>query len=542
MLLRVERTRAGLSETGVRPPRRSRAVPAMAGAVAFALCCAAFPIPCAAADPDFSDFRIPKNRALLWTGGLNTRANGQDFSVPSSQSSGGSLDGSASTRASWFSDSDPAFTLLDVDLQASGIRRHQDQETQIFTPTTSFLGTSESADRGLTEAWTLNAGHRRYPWTMPLGIEVTLSLGGNYSQSWHSFNSDAFSASPGGMSQVIQSNNSETWRYFNRAGATAGAGLGRVRNATGIYDAMVLEQRLRETGALTRPLSRGGRQRLAEVLYLRGALDAERERPGRVLWREIERVLAEDGALQEGGLDPYSVLRAAEPHLGASGGLTSDGVPISPMLRQTGAFVGLIVRDSHTNRLIRDDGESFIQTILNGIVVGTNSSTASSRLSQSQDRVDGGASGEIHVPISPPWQLDASGFVLMGLRKQDSYLFSDARLSLAWLAADRWTASANTAYQWNDEVRTEGATGADFWSWVAGLTVSWYVEDHTAIEFSAAENQFWVRGEDDLSSQHLFTRGLGASIGVTYRFSGWIATPGFFPALTTLPPASPAQP
>ena len=94
----------------------------MAGAVACALCCGAFPISGAAADSDFTDFRIPKNRALLWTGGLNADANGNDLASPASQSTSGSLNGRASTQLSWFSDSDPAFTSLFVNVQAQGQR------------------------------------------------------------------------------------------------------------------------------------------------------------------------------------------------------------------------------------------------------------------------------------------------------------------------------------------------------------------------------------------------------------------------------------
>jgi len=519
---------------------------AMVGIVACALCCAACPVPCAAAGSDFSDFRIPKNRALLWTFGLNTRANGNDFSAPTSQSSVGALNGTGFTRYSWFSDSDPAFTSLHVDFQARGSSRDQDQQNQTSTPTSSSARTIEFSNRDMFEDWSIFAEHRRYPWATPFAIEASLSLSGDYSQSWISNSSDELYVVPAGTVEYLSGNNRERWTYFNSASVFAATGWGRVRNTTGIYDAMVLEQRLRETGALTRPLSRGGRQRLAEVLYLRGALDTARERPGRALWREIERVLAEDGALQEGGLDPYSVLRAAEPHVGASRGLTSDGVPISPMLRQTGALVRLLVRDTHTNYLIREDAGSSRQTIQDGIVVGTSSGTFSSRRSQPLDRVDGGVSGDIHIPISPPWQFDGSGLVLTGLRKEDNYLSTDARLSLAWLAADRWTASANAAYTWHDDDRTQGATGGDRWSWVAGLTVNWYVEDHTAIVLSVIQYQDWRRGDPGgvppFDNFHSFGRTLDASLGLTYRFAGWFATPGFFPLATALPPAPPGQP
>jgi hypothetical protein len=171
----LARTRAIGSESGARPSSRTGGAQTLAGAVACALCCVALPFPAAAVDSDFTDFRIPKNRALLWTGGLSARANGSDFSNPSSQSSSGSLNGDASTRASWFSDSDPAFTSLDVDLQARGLRGHQDQQTQVFAPTSSSLVTAENADRVMIENWALNAGLRRYPWAVPFGIEALIA-------------------------------------------------------------------------------------------------------------------------------------------------------------------------------------------------------------------------------------------------------------------------------------------------------------------------------------------------------------------------------
>jgi hypothetical protein len=536
--------RARSSGSAARPRLRSRGAPAMAGAVACALCCAALPVPCAAADSDFSDFRIPKNRALLWNFGLTSSANDNDQSSPSSQVSSGNLNGLASTRFSWFSDSDPAFTSLDVNVQAQGSRDHTDEHTQLYSAV-SILGTSETADRAVNERWGLSAGHRRYPWAMPLGIEVSLSLGGNYSQQWRSEHSSDRYVTPTGTVEYLGSNNRETWTYLNGASVSAATGWGRVRNATGIYDAMVLEQRLRQTGALMRPLSREGRRRLAEVLYLRGALDTVRERPGRVLWREIERVLAEEGALPEGALDPYSVLRAAEPHLGASGGLTSDGIPFSPVPRQAGAFVGFVVEDRHSKSVARDDRGYSYDTITDGMSSGATSSTSSTRRDDSFDRVDGGASGEIHVPISPPWQLDASGAVLLGLREEDNYLVSNAQLSLAWLAADRWTAISKAGFSWNDEDRTQGATGGDRWSWNAGLTVNWYVEDHTAIVLSVNGRHQRSRDPHGSGSSGIFypdVRALDATLGLTYRFSGWFATPGFFPMATALPPAPPGQP
>jgi hypothetical protein len=522
---------AGTRSRNVEPSRMRRAR-ALAGAVACTMCSVAAPITPTSAD-DFTDFRIPSNRTLLWTAGLHARATGQDASSNGTNGSLGSGSVDASSAFSWFSDSDPSFTRVYADLAARGQRLHQDTQNLFSTPPSSTLSLTERSIRDVLENWTLGASTRRYPWAAPLGFEIGLQGQGDYSQNWDSQSHDAFIVNPGLTFQNTQSSDQERWTYLSSFAATAAAGWGRVRSATGIYDALVLEQRLRETGALTRPLSSQGRQRLADVLYLRGSLDTVRERPGRTLWREIERVLAEDGALEAGGLDPYSVLRAAEPHLGASRPLTSDGVPISPVPRLTGYFAGVRLLDRHSNSVQRMDAATSFQTIQNGVVIDSGSSTFASRVSQPQDFVDCGPTAEFHRPLDARWQIDAFGDARIGLRAEDNYLVGDGSASLAWLAADRWTASASTSYTWTDDDRTEGATPGDYWAWAANLNVDWYLEDRTSITFSAGMNQGWIRGDPSAPAgpaAHIFVRNMTTSIGLNYRFTGWIATPGFFPA------------
>ena len=62
------------------------------------------------------------------------------------------------------------------------------------------------------------------------------------------------------------------------------------------------------------------------------------------------------------------------------------------------------------------------------------------------------------------------------------------------------------------------------------MGVSWYVEDRTAIELSATHAQQWTRGDEPPTpgSFHLFYRTFTVTLAATYRFAGWIATPGFF--------------
>jgi hypothetical protein len=508
--------------------RRARA---LAGAVACTMCSVAAPITPTSAD-DFTDFRIPSNRTLLWNASVLARAAGQDLSSNGGDNSAGTGTLDVNTAFSWLSDSDPSFTKLGASLATHGSRSHTDAQSLSSNPPSSALSLAERSNRGMAEDWFLGASTRRYPWAAPLGFEIALAGRGDYSQTWDSQDLEALLVNPGLTFQNTQSNDRETWNYRTSFAATATTGWGRVRSATGIYDALVLEQRLRETGALTRPLSPQGRQRLADVLYLRGSLDSVRERPGRMLWREIERVLVEDGALAERGLDPYSVLRAAEPHLGESDGLTSDGIPISPVPRLTGYFAGIRLIDNHSKTVLRIDEAISFETLQNGGVIASGSSTAAIRFSQPFDLVDCGPTVEFHRPVGSRWQVDAAGDARVGLRAQDGYLIGDALASLAWLAADRWTAGASTSYSWTDDDRTGGATPGDTWQWSANMRVDWYVEDRTSITFAAVSNQDWSRGDPAAPAgsfgSHLFARNLGALIGLNYRFTGWIATPGFF--------------
>ena len=71
--------------------------------------------------------------------------------------------------------------------------------------------------------------------------------------------------------------------------------------------------------------------------------------------------------------------------------------------------------------------------------------------------------------------------------------------------ADRWTANAKATYLWLDDVRTDGATAGDMWTFIFGMGLSWYLEDRTAIEVAAAQRQDWRRGDPDVTiGQHLF--------------------------------------
>jgi hypothetical protein len=105
-------------------------------------------------------------------------------------------------------------------------------------------------ERAALEAWQALFDHRHYPWAIPIGFSGTAFGSGDYNQVWseESTRSTQMFVPPVIVDEA--SSSTEIWTYRTVLGVDIGAGFGRVRDATAIYDAQVLEHRLREIGAL----------------------------------------------------------------------------------------------------------------------------------------------------------------------------------------------------------------------------------------------------------------------------------------------------
>jgi hypothetical protein len=332
----------------------------------------------------------------------------------------------------------------------------------------------------------------------------------------------------------IREDSNERWAYRTSLTTGVGLGVGRVRNATGVYDARVLEQRLLSSGALTRSLSATARQRLAELMYVRDAWDFVHDRPGRTLWKEIERILSEDGAVAEGGLDGYSVLRATEAHIGA-GVPSADGVPRSPVGRLTGIFVGITLDQNHTQLVDRIDLNRFQQQTIADTVFAESRFHIGFHDKRHFDDGRVGLTAEYHRPLGLPWQLSASSRVVVPIRKQESWLQWNSSAGVDWMIADRWLASASLFQSWFDADRVIGSTPGDQIQLGAQTTIAYYLEDRLSLSLNANHSQsrshlgpFFPTGVDG----ERYSRNQSISVGVGYRFAGWLDAPGMFAAAT----------
>ena len=475
---------------------------------------------------DYADFRIPAHDQLHWglTLGTAGNRNSNDASslFQSTDRSAASLTGLLRTRFNWLSDSDPMQSSLDFagDLQGG---RFWDKQNSLrdLSPIEVLRFEDARSQRNLLERWQLGFTHRRYPWELPMGLEVSLSGVGDYQQRWD--RQSAFvSSTLGGNNSTTTRGTDVTWSYRYGFGASLVVGLGRVRNATGVFEADVVEQRLLDAGAITRRLSSAARQRLARLIYLRGSVIAIRDRPTRSIWQALEAILQEDGVLSERGLDGYSVMKAGEP---LAWGSIFQNLPTSPVTRLRGWFAGPLLSDEHFHNVRHGHTSRFRQDAINDTLQPPQEFDNGFRLTSSFDRVMGGARAEGHWPLGSRWQIDALTQTLIPLRAEENGFQLANQGAVSYLIADRWLASAGVGH--SRRVRENTVNGNQFmeedaWGVFGFARADYYLEDRLSfgVGFSASEDHF--RGTFETNE----FRSIGVNLGVNYRFIGRYHAPG----------------
>ena len=467
---------------------------------------------------DFSDFRIPAHRTMSWTADLGADGARRLSSVDFARSESGGLAGNLSTTSFGLWDSDPHQTFVRISGLASGQRFRAEDDRVFGTDTIA----SRRSQRSAFERWAIELDDRRYPWATPVGFKVGISVAGFYDQSWDKLNGERVTHFSGPRLWELERLNSQRWRYVYNAGGEVALVIGRVRDATRLYEAWVLEQRLREVGALARPLSRTARQKLAALLYLRGSYSSVVERPARTLWHEIEQILSEDGALSESGLGPYALVRAGEQLFRGRAG--RDVLPSSPVLRQVGWFAGPVVTGRHVRDLQRRDDDSFRQTAIDDTLSAPIVTSISSRSEFSRDELLAGVELKFHRPLSVLWQVDANSRLLFPIRKDEDGMEVISAVNLSAIVMDRWLATASLLHERATRYEEpDHRTVRDEWRVGYGLSATYYIEDRFALQVSASEFQ---QSLEYPFGGRTFDRSANVRLGLTYRLLGSITAPG----------------
>jgi hypothetical protein len=463
----------------------------------------------ASTDP-FADFRIPDHS---WTSGQAGFALDGNHSLSAYGSEtdrsirlGSSLSGSLSRSH----DSDALQHELTVDLLGA-LATSNSRYTTDWNPGSVLR---DDFARDVREDWRVSGSLRAYPWQTPIGTWLSASVAGDYAQE----------ASRRDLNEALGSMLSEERDTRDRhvcshaAALDVAVGYGRVRDATVVYDVHLLEERLREAGALRRPLSSAAREKLAALYYVAPFYSAAHDRPDRFVWRDIERILREDGALSDQGLDAYSVLRAREA--------TS---PRSRPERARGWFAGAAAEASHAHAVTREEQRSDSRFTPPGTTVTTY--PVGDRIVQSADEVLLGGQAEIHRPLGWRWQADASASALRPVRPGERGLDAHVEAAIQWFIADRWAAKAFLS-QWRQYFHPrDGAdppygltpsASDDAWRAASGASLAYYLEDRTSLSLSFSEMQW----RQSYGGGSVFSRYGSFGLGISYRFLGGLDAPG----------------
>ncbi|MBI5710800.1 MAG: hypothetical protein HZC42_10920 [Candidatus Eisenbacteria bacterium] len=471
----------------------------------------------ALADP-FSDFRIPDHS---WRSGFlgssvsgwRATSGGQDQETRQSALS-------SSLNTSLFLARDSDRLQHELGLRLSGNLGGWDRNDRETYPGYAER-TGDSRSQSARESWQLSGFLSAYPWEMPLGFGLSGSGAGSYRQALSRENRrEQWFGPPNGRREGNY--DSDQHEYAYEITLSAFAGLGRVRDASVVYDAWVLEERLRETGAITRPLSKQAREKLASLYFIGPRYGSAHDRPDRYAWRDMERILREDGALGERGLDPYSLLRVREPYARLW------------VLRMRGWFAGPVLDDRHSHWVWRDDLASSTREYQADSLVNSATSIRGLRDVTSFDDVNLGAQAEYHLPMGWRWQFDVASRVTVPVRPGWSGLHASTNAQAAWLIADRWGVLARLSHFRDILERDRGdRLFADSWSASYGAQLSWYVEDH--VQLGAALWEMQGRSFDPSSWNGRFARSTQLQVGFSYRFLGALDAPGLIEPVRRLP-------
>ena len=257
-----------------------------------------------ARDP-YAEFRVPDHRSFAWTLDASGFARSRESRLESRFRSQ-FVEAGLLSDLSWLSESESRLHAVTVVARVDGDREHDRVDGE-----TPFVW-NDSHSRNVDADAVIDLDERRYLGESAWAADLQAS-GRALSMESHFAGQSRFAAGVSDQHAVA----SGLFRVRDQTGTVeAGLGIGHPRDVTGVYGAQVIASRLAAMGLLAHPLSAAASGRLARLLTVAGDFAAAHERPARYFWREVERVLREDGALAEGALDAYSTLRLVEPAFG----------------------------------------------------------------------------------------------------------------------------------------------------------------------------------------------------------------------------------
>jgi hypothetical protein len=470
---------------------------------------------------EFSDFRIPENR--WYSIGASAQLIGGTFRDQSAFFSerSSSADGHFGFGAVWALDADDrVYTLRAAGVVGAGSRSRDRSEdlSAFFPPGFAGRNVEESDDDLRSDAWFAQIEARQYPFAVPLafGIGGQAQIG-NQHQDEEVFASHVF-GDAGSVSETRLDRESNALHYEHFLTGFASIGWGRVRNATGVFEALLLERRLRHDGAITRALSAQARGRIAALYYLRPRFGVAHDRPDRFFWREVERVLRDDGALEGDALSAFDLFRVAEGYI----------APAAATSRFTGLYLGGIVQIVGARLFDRATVRARNRIFLDDTLTSDFTVEESIRTGGAREDIRVGGEARLELPLSERWQVSAAGSLVTPPRDFGESIFGSSEASATCFVADRWGVSGRAAYR--RIIREPSSIGrVAEWGTAYGGEVQFYAEDRLTLRLGIQAGEQSIR----YAQFRDYSRALGFYFDVGYGFGG-LRAPGLIEPVRSL--------
>jgi len=451
----------------------------------------------ATAQDPYSEFRIPEARSFSSLVNARAQWSSSDGGTSGFHSEIRNAFGDLSAFARWHTESEPHTS--DLFVNAGG-------DWNSTSDQSAYFGNASSSDRDVTRySATVRAATTRYWGASAWGFDALAVASYSYDRAGLSGSSNTAVGGTGS----INTSGDVFHRYRGSADLVLGPGYGRVRDVTGVFDMQVLEERLEATGRLVHPLSASTRQRLAELFSVSGEFLAAHDRPDRFFWREVERVLREDGAIEAGSFDAWSLMRALEPATLSVAITRRAGWRVTPGYE-------LLLNRGHTDT----DAYNTTEVYLGGILVGSSASQGSFRNDLDQSSGFATLDASVHRPFGMRWQADIAGAFRYG-DGPNRQLLASSDLGLSYIVADRWLAtgaftSVTTSYY------HEGTRFSPAWAVRASGQLSYFFEDRWSafVGVDQQQDRAQVFFNDTPESPAGFQRQTQVQVGLTYRPAG----------------------
>lgn len=476
----------------------------------------------------FAEFRVPENGYRIWTLDASGTESWHRETGPIYYEMNTSLGGATSTRWRSWQENDTRSGSLDLTLGWTGHRSHD--WSYYGASFASSSDRSEYRSRSTSESARGTTSQLWYATSLPLHLRADASALLAAGQSW---NSSAY-LRPEYPALLLSSEYSHALRSSDvESSVRVTAGVGRTRNATGLYEARVLQRRLLASGLILRPLRPVGLGRLANLFYSMNSLLTTSDRPAFEVWSSIERILRDDGAFSDSGAGMGALARLTEPYVGsASSKLVSRaGLPLVPFQRLSGWSLDAGFETHDRRSRSRERSRDISRTDSLGTSLSRFESASTITRSGTEDEFDVVFSGEVHRPLGSGLQADATGSDLLPLRRLRSGFDLDLTADVSWCVLDRWLVTLGARHHKGVRRDERHRTLYDFRRTELSGELEYFLTNRVSLH--AETSQMWdhdgARSDGFISIRNGDAYG-DVRLGVTYRFTGSARIADIFPA------------